>query len=248
MSDQLILFFIAQQPFSSYTFPKMKALFGLKADDYNGLSLFDGDVRDTPKEIRSLVIDELLRLHKTSQHITSANEATRCEFISRIIYGVASIFHGEVKVYPQYEISGSHGKGPVDWVIKVGNTIITVTEAKKEDINQGIAQNAIQLQTSIQRNPKKRSYDTAGLHEDVMYGIISTAVDWVIIKLVSSNLEGKVEVMLSSLSPSPLPINYSVLTREDLEKPIENLFGQIRWVFDSQIESQKLSKRAKTDK
>ncbi|GES96525.1 hypothetical protein GLOIN_2v1571020 [Rhizophagus clarus] len=202
---------------------------------------------DTPKEIRSLVIDELLRLHKTSQHITSANEATRCEFISRIIYGVASIFDGEVKVYPQYEISGSHGKGPVDWVIKVGNTIITVTEAKKEDINQGIAQNAVKLQTSIQRNPKKRSYDTAGLHEDVMYGIVSTAVDWVIIKLVSSssenNSEGKVEVLLSSLSPSPLPINNSVLTREDLAKPIENLFGQIKWVFDSQIESQGLSKR-----
>ena len=45
----------------------------------------------------------------------------------------------------------------------------------------------------------------AGLHEDVMYGIVSTAVDWVIIKLVSSNSEnnseGKVEVLLSSLSP-----------------------------------------------
>src|SRR5947199_2823835 len=81
-----------------------------------------------------------------------------------------------------------------------------------------LLQNAIQLQTSIQRNPKKRSYDTADLHEDVMYGIVSTAVDWVIIKLVSSNSEnnseGKVEVLLSSLSPSPLPINNSVLTRE----------------------------------
>lgn len=93
-------YFIAQQPFSSFTFPKMKALFGLKADDYNGLSLFDGGVKDTPGEIRNLVVDELLRLHKTSQHITSANEATRCEFIFRIIYGVVSIFGGEVKVYP----------------------------------------------------------------------------------------------------------------------------------------------------
>ena len=241
---------VAQQPFSSYTFPKMKAVFGLKADDYNGLSLFDGGVKDTPEEIRNQVISELLRLHKTFQHITSANEATRCEFIFRIIYGVASIFDGEMKVYPQYEISGSHGKGPVDWIIKVENTIITVTEAKKEDINQGIAQNAIQLQTSIQRNPKKRSYDTAGLHEDVMYGV-STAVDWVIIKLVSSssenNSERKVEVLLSSLSPLPLPINNSVLTREDLAKPVENLFRQIKWVFDNQIESQGLSKWVKTE-
>ncbi|GES77801.1 hypothetical protein GLOIN_2v1571020 [Rhizophagus clarus] len=176
----------------------MKAVFGLKADDYNRLSLFDRGVKDTPKEIRSLVINELLRLHKTSQHITSANEATRCKFISRIIYGVASIFDGEVKVYPQYEISGSHRK---DQLI---------------------------------------GYDTAGLHKDVMYEIVSTAVDWVIIKLVSSssknNSEGKVEVLLSSLSPSSLPINNSVLTREDLAKPVKNLFGQIKWVFDSQIE------------
>ncbi|GBC08874.1 hypothetical protein RclHR1_08450002 [Rhizophagus clarus] len=190
--------FVTQQPFSLYIFPKMKAVFGLKADDYNRLSLFDRGVKDTPKEIRSLVINELLRLHKTSQHITSANEATRCKFISRIIYGVASIFDGEVKVYPQYEISGSHRK---DQLI---------------------------------------GYDTAGLHKDVMYEIVSTAVDWVIIKLVSSssknNSEGKVEVLLSSLSPSSLPINNSVLTREDLAKPVKNLFGQIKWVFDSQIE------------
>ena len=92
--------FVAQQPFSSYTFPKMKTVFSLKADNYNRLPLFDEGVKNTLKEIQSLVIDELLRLHKTSQHITSANEATRCEFISRIIYGVASIFDGEVKVYP----------------------------------------------------------------------------------------------------------------------------------------------------
>ena len=91
----------------------------------------------------------------------------------------------------------------------------------------------------------------AGLYKDVMYGIVSTAVDWVIIKLVSSgsenNSEGKVEVLLSSLSPSPLPINNSVLTHENLAKPVKNLFGQIKWVFDSQIESQELLKRVKTE-
>lgn len=27
---------------------------------------------------------------------------------------MVSIYGGEIKVYPQYEISGSHGKGPVD--------------------------------------------------------------------------------------------------------------------------------------
>ena len=67
----------------------MKTLFGLKANDYNELPTFDGGVKDMPEEIRNQVIGEFLRLHKTSQHITSANEATRCKFISRVINGVA---------------------------------------------------------------------------------------------------------------------------------------------------------------
>jgi hypothetical protein len=58
----------------------MKAFFGLKADDYDELPTFVGGEKETPEEIRNLVIGEFLRLHKTSQHITSANEATRCEF------------------------------------------------------------------------------------------------------------------------------------------------------------------------
>lgn len=96
----------------------MKALFGLKADDYNELPTFVGVFKDTPEDIRNQIIGEFLRLHKISQHITNDNEATRWEFISRIIYGVASIYGGETKVYPQYEISGSHDKGPVDWAIR----------------------------------------------------------------------------------------------------------------------------------
>ena len=84
-----------------------------------------------------------------------------------------------------------------------------------------------------------------------MYGIVSTAVDWVIIKLVSSssdnNSEGKVDVLLSSLSPSPLPINKAILTHDDLVEPIKDLFGQIKWVFDRQIESQESLKRVKTE-
>ena len=65
-----------------------------------------------------------------------------------MIYGVAHCYDGKVKVYPQYEISGSHGKGPVDWAIKIGDTIIVVIEVKKENLNQRVRQNVIQLQAS----------------------------------------------------------------------------------------------------
>jgi hypothetical protein len=63
----------------------MKTLFGLKANDYNELLTFIGGVKDMPEDIRNQVIGEFLRLHKTFQHITSANEDTHCEYISHII-------------------------------------------------------------------------------------------------------------------------------------------------------------------
>ncbi|CAI2175156.1 14053_t:CDS:2 [Funneliformis geosporum] len=87
-----------------------------------------------------------------------ANEATHC-----------TLFHKLSMTSYIYEISGCHGKGPVDWAIKVGDTIIMVTEAKRDDINQGIAQNAIQLMSYN----NKRKYDEA-IYEEVMYGIVST--------------------------------------------------------------------------
>ncbi|GBB96955.1 hypothetical protein RclHR1_02880021 [Rhizophagus clarus] len=185
--------FVAQQPFSSYTFPKMKAVFGLKADDYNGLLLFDGGVKDTPKEIRSLVIKH-----------PNTSLAPMKPLVASLFLVIFTVLHQSL----MWEIQSSQ-----------------LPRRKKRTSIKVLHR----MQTSIQRNPKKRSYDTAGLHEDVMYGIVSTAVDWVIIKLVSSSSEnkgeGKVEVLLSSLSPSPLPINNSVLTREDLANPVENLFG-----------------------
>ncbi|PKB96196.1 hypothetical protein RhiirA5_367825, partial [Rhizophagus irregularis] len=63
-----------------------------------------------------------------------------------------------------------------------------------------------------------------------MYGIVSTAVDWIIIKLVSSsfdnNSKGKVDVLLRSLFSSSLPINKAIiLTHNDLVEPIKDLFG-----------------------
>ena len=69
--------------------------------------------------------------HKTCIHVTSANEATRREFISSVLHGVASCYDGEVKVCPEYELSGSHGKGPVDWVIKIGDMIIVIIKTKR---------------------------------------------------------------------------------------------------------------------
>ena len=46
--------------------------------------------------------------HMTCDHVTSSDEATQCEFISSVLHDVASCYNGEVKVCPEYNLSGSH--------------------------------------------------------------------------------------------------------------------------------------------
>ncbi|CAB4404656.1 unnamed protein product [Rhizophagus irregularis] len=75
----------SQQPFSLYTFSKMKVLFSLKTNSYDHLPCI---------EIESQKKSGIV-MYKASLPITSVNEATCCEFISVIIYGVTSIFNAK---------------------------------------------------------------------------------------------------------------------------------------------------------
>ncbi|GES85131.1 hypothetical protein GLOIN_2v1033202 [Rhizophagus clarus] len=127
----------------SWTLSQIKTLFGPTVDSYIDLLRFDGESAET-----------------LTQPITKRrSNKTRVYFV------------GGVKVCPEYELSGIHGKGLVDWAIKIGDAIIVVTEAKI-DINQRVGQNAIQLQASSQRNKKERTCNEA-LHE-VVTSIVST--------------------------------------------------------------------------
>jgi hypothetical protein len=170
-----------------------------------------------------------------------------------VLHGVAHCYGGEIKISPQHELAGSHGKGPVDWAIRVGETIIAITEAKKDDIDQGVGQNVIQLQASRQCNPKKRKYDS----EDVMFGVVTTGVSWVIIKVVSSgNGDGdnddtttannNTQVLVSSESPSSLPLLGRNLDERSLLAALKDLFGQLKWIFDEQLRSEGGLKRRRT--
>ncbi|GBB96419.1 hypothetical protein RclHR1_02750011 [Rhizophagus clarus] len=244
----------SQQPFSWYTYSRMKTLFGLQVDDYNFLPteylVRKGDISD---ELLESVISEILRNHTASPTITSdINEATRRVFISSIIYAVVSIFGGEVKIIPEYEISGSYGKGPFDWIIKIGDIIICVTEAKKNDISHGIGQSSVQAHASMQRNRKKRTYTDADLYDEEMFCIISTGVEWIMTKVIlrgneyDENNIGVVEIRLCSPKPDPIPLMKKSLTKEDIREPVRNLLVQIKGLLEEQRDSVVSGKRRKT--
>ncbi|RUS24578.1 hypothetical protein BC938DRAFT_473370 [Jimgerdemannia flammicorona] len=215
-----------QEPFSSWTFAKIRPLFGLTASCSMELSRFQAKVTDVSPTHLDFVIEDIIvgRLCLMAQHLieyTRANlyglhrsvntnqPSTFSANAFRVhLYSVAAHFDGDVKVIPQFGISGSRGKGPVG-----------KTEAKRENIDHGVGQNAVQLQALLQC-----SYEN-DIGEQMMYGIVSSAVDWVI-KVISNTdfRQGdNVQVLLSSLSPVSLPFSTTVLTREILLEPVMNL-------------------------
>ena len=66
------------------------------------------------------------------------NKVIRYEFIFFILYDITSCYNSEVKVYLEYELYESYDKELVDQIIKIEDTIIIITKAKREDINQEV--------------------------------------------------------------------------------------------------------------
>jgi len=66
-------------------------------------------------------------------------------------------FKKEFTVTPEEKLNGPHGTGPIDYAITFIKTgeIIGVTEVKKEDILQGIAQCAVQLESVVFSRKRK---------------------------------------------------------------------------------------------
>ncbi|RHZ82859.1 hypothetical protein Glove_103g174 [Diversispora epigaea] len=243
--DLEIIVDTSQEPFSSYNFRKMRDLFGLTANNLGEVPTIEiesSSITKATKKIIDGVIDVLLQIHRTTPNIVIyPNEANRRSFIEAIIRGVADTYNGKVLIWSEYEVCGSHGKGPIDWIIKMGDTIISVTAAKKEDLSYCVGQSTVQAHALMQLNTRKRKRE-AELGESEMFCIVSTGVDWLITKVRNSN--GMLELFLCSSNYKALPINNKPLTSDDLIKPVEKLFQHIKGALDQQINS---NKRIKVD-
>ncbi|KAF8423073.1 hypothetical protein EV426DRAFT_705579 [Tirmania nivea] len=100
--------------------PEFTDQFGVVAYSYLDLQKFALDANKT--EIKSLIDDTL-------------ND----------VISLPTCYYPDAQLRPQLSISGRYGYGPVDFAIECNKTLILITEAKKQDMDQGFAQCGIQL-------------------------------------------------------------------------------------------------------
>ena len=92
-------------------------------------------------------IKQVIKIYRICPDGKTGNESNRSLFVFEILKQAISVYDG-FYVKSQKHISGNLGSGPVDFAIEHGGALIMVTGAKRENINQGVAQCAIQLDCS----------------------------------------------------------------------------------------------------
>lgn len=77
--------------------------------------------------------------------VTTGKESKRLHFISPIIVSVCYLFNGDVTIDVEEDLNGDYVKahGHFEFVLRRGSKRVCIVEAKKDDMEQGMAQDLI---------------------------------------------------------------------------------------------------------
>ncbi len=132
-------------------------------------------------------------------------EAKRMYYICPIIVAVCSCFNGEVKILVEEDLTGKrvHGNGHFEMILQKGNKRICIVEAKKDDMEQGLAQCLVGCEVVS---------DVEKLN--VVYGIVTTYQTWELSIVDDTNVKVH-EITLDMINGMPT------------EQALRNLTGKI---------------------
>jgi hypothetical protein len=113
-------------------------------------------------------------------NITTGKEAKRLHFIAPILICVCFLFKGNVDIAVEENLDGIFVKahGHFEFMIRRGGKAICIVEAKKDDIEQGMAQDLVGCEVAA---------EVGGL--DVVYGIVTNYIQWNFLRSGNERIE-----------------------------------------------------------
>jgi hypothetical protein len=132
---------------------------------------FDLQAKAVPDKVVEQLHARLAQLRKLYGDIYTGKEAKRQLFIVAVIEAVC-ILLGDVTILVEEDVKGKNVRvhGRFEFVLKRGRKRISIVEAKRDDIPQGIAQNVAGLEALC---------DVEGLERT--FGIVTNYLEWVFI-------------------------------------------------------------------
>ncbi|KAF0459383.1 crinkler family protein [Gigaspora margarita] len=237
-----------QKAFSEWRFGTVCDLFELPPDfrEFSNFSCGIDILEDSKAEelLKHLYKDLKLRL----KAIHGKLEATKSKFVEPFLVIATSLFDGKVKLYPEHDVQGTYGRGPLDFCLYLKGIIVGVVEVKKDDFDQGVAQTAMQLHCSLEKNRKRKRNEMEEIEDlfiDKAYGIITDSSRWYFIECVV-NEDDKPKFSIHSKDGTLIDWSEEI---EPLEKGTRRVLGHIIWLLkeaEKLIESKLSEKKRKT--
>ncbi|KAF9196896.1 hypothetical protein BGZ49_002675 [Haplosporangium sp. Z 27] len=233
--------------YTDFTLAEVNSLYeisNLESPDILELPSFEGISSepldsDLHKESLKRLIDELDSRIRAIPAL-SLNEATRSTYVCSFLTQAVLIFNGDLTLAPERSLRGRHGHGKIDYSIEslAGDGtrhVLGVTEVKHEDFRKGVAQNIVQLESSLTVRKRRRCDDDEGEREAESdesvpmraYGIVSDAVNWYFLecKIDQSGESSRPQFKVSKLDDI---VNYRKSTWKD---DAASVLGQIVWLI-----------------
>ena len=141
--------------------------------------------------------------------ITTGKEAKRLHFIAPVLICVCILLDGDVDIVVEEDLVGNFVKahGHFEFMLRRGNKAVCIVEAKKDDVEQGMAQDLVGCEVAA---------EVGGL--DIVYGIVTNYIQWNFLR----SLNDKVEQEECSLRITP-----NGPERESLKEIAEKIYGML---------------------
>ena len=156
-----------------------------------------------------------IRLDNTPINLFSI-EATKSLYVYSYLLAGANNFKGKFEIRSQKVISGPNGHGPLDFAIDLRRTAKTVgvIEVKKDDFVKGVAQCAVQLESSLS-NRKRKANEMEVVTDAEKFYFMECSLD----------TQDRPSFKLSE----PVVVVYN---DENLQAKVEKVLGHIVWLLE----------------
>jgi len=196
-----------------------------------------GSVNPSQESLKNLMIELKSRLDNTPINLLSI-EATKSLYVYSYLLAGANNFKGKFEIRPQKNISGPNGHGPLDFAVdllRIAKTV-GVTEVKKDDFVKGVAQCAVQLESSLSNRKRKANEVEENQMVGKVFGIVTDAEKFYFMECSLDN-QDRPSFKLSE----PVVVIYN---DENMENMIRKVLSHIVWLLE---EAQKPVEASQSD-
>ncbi len=215
--------------FSDWTFSSVCQLYGLDGETEDPtMAVFPvfscGSVKPSQESFENLMIELKSRLDNTPINLLSI-EATKSIYVYSYLLAGANNFKGKFEIRPQKNISGPNGHGPLDFAVDLRRTAKTVgvTEVKKDDFVKGVAQCAVQLESSLSNRKRKANEVEEDQMVGKVFGIVTDAEKFYFMEC-SLDKQDRPSFKLSE----PVVVVYN---DENMENMVVKVLSHIVWLL-----------------